>query len=239
MVVVASFSKVCVFSENDPSARQRYHNNIVFKSFHSGDRFQKLSYRFQFIVFDRFCADARWKRKEKFAVSMKTVWKHIRVDGASVKTIIVFDRFRAGARWKRKEKFKVSLKTIWKRIRVEVASDILDPGRTVELLKFPQRGRQRERHNSFLCFPSKKLTAKKSTINDSLVNLWDNEFKKSLRKKIRRKPASGYQKKTKLIYRRCSLEEVLVETWKLCFPRCVTQRDNFTLYWDTKSLYKI
>ena len=29
-----------------------------------------------------------------------------------------------------------------------------------ESLRFPQRGRQRERHNSFLCFPSKKLTAK-------------------------------------------------------------------------------
>ena len=35
MVIVASFSKVCVFSENGPSTRQRYHyNNIVIKSFH-------------------------------------------------------------------------------------------------------------------------------------------------------------------------------------------------------------
>ena len=39
MAVVASFSKVCVFSENDPSTpRQQYH--WVFKSFHFGDRFQ-------------------------------------------------------------------------------------------------------------------------------------------------------------------------------------------------------
>ena len=45
MVVVASVSKDCIFSENDSSTRQRYHyNNIVFKSFHFGDRFQKLSF---------------------------------------------------------------------------------------------------------------------------------------------------------------------------------------------------
>ena len=37
---VASFSKVCILSENDPSTRQRYHyNNIVFKSFHIEDCF--------------------------------------------------------------------------------------------------------------------------------------------------------------------------------------------------------
>ena len=30
----------------------------------------------------------------------------------------------------------------------------------LESLRFSQRGRQRERHNLFLCFPSKKLTAK-------------------------------------------------------------------------------
>ena len=30
----------------------------------------------------------------------------------------------------------------------------------IESLRFPQRGRQRERHHSFLCFPSKKLTTK-------------------------------------------------------------------------------
>ena len=30
----------------------------------------------------------------------------------------------------------------------------------IAILRFPQCGRQRERHNSFLCFRSKKLTAK-------------------------------------------------------------------------------
>ena len=62
VVVVASFSKVCVFSENDPSTRQRqYHyNNIVFKSFHFGDRFQKLSFSVKtIIIFYRFRIEAR------------------------------------------------------------------------------------------------------------------------------------------------------------------------------------
>ena len=36
-----SFSKVCVFSEFDPSTRHRY--CCVFKSFHSGDRFRKFA----------------------------------------------------------------------------------------------------------------------------------------------------------------------------------------------------
>ena len=85
------------------------------------------------------------------------------------------------------------------------------------------------------CFPSEKLTAKIYKKRLTLVNL----IQETLRKKTRRKPASGYQKKTKLIYRRCSSSEVLVETRKLCFPRCVTQQDNFTLNWDAKSLYKI
>ena len=31
---------------------------------------------------------------------------------------------------------------------------------TTESLRLPQRGRQRERQNSFFCFASKKLTAK-------------------------------------------------------------------------------
>ena len=73
MAVVVSFSKVGVFIEKDPSTRQQHHyNNVVFKSFH-----------FDFI-FDRFHVDARWKRKEKFSVTMKTIWKHIRVDRATV-----------------------------------------------------------------------------------------------------------------------------------------------------------
>ena len=65
VVVVASFSKVCVFtgvfSENEPSTRQRYHHrNIVFKCFHFGDRFQKSSFSVKtMIVFDRFRVDAR------------------------------------------------------------------------------------------------------------------------------------------------------------------------------------
>ena len=81
MVVVASYSKVCVFSENDPSIRRYYYNNIVFKAFHFGGRFQTV------IVFYRFRADARWKHKEKFVVSMKTVWKRILVDRALVSKI--------------------------------------------------------------------------------------------------------------------------------------------------------
>ena len=46
MVVVASFSKVCVFSENDPSTRERYHyDKIVFKPSTLETVFK--SYRFQ------------------------------------------------------------------------------------------------------------------------------------------------------------------------------------------------
>ena len=57
---VASFSKACIFSVNDPSTRQRYHNNIVFKSFHFEDRFEKLSFSVKTsIVFDRFRVDAK------------------------------------------------------------------------------------------------------------------------------------------------------------------------------------
>ena len=48
MVVVASFSKVCVFSENDPSAR--HYKNIVFRSFHFGDRFQKFTFSVKTII---------------------------------------------------------------------------------------------------------------------------------------------------------------------------------------------
>ena len=33
-------------------------------------------------------------------------------------------------------------------------------GQILESLRFPRRGRQRELDNSFVCFPSKKLTAK-------------------------------------------------------------------------------
>ena len=61
MVAVVSFPKVCVFSENGLSTRQRYHyNNIVFISFHFGDRFQKSSFSVKTtIVSDRFSVDAR------------------------------------------------------------------------------------------------------------------------------------------------------------------------------------
>ena len=58
MVVVALFSKVCVFSENDRSTGQRYH--CAFKSFHFGDSFQKLSFSVKtIIVVDRFRVDVR------------------------------------------------------------------------------------------------------------------------------------------------------------------------------------
>ena len=60
MAVVASFSKVCVFNENDPSTRHRYNDNFVFKSSHFEERFQKLSFSMKkIIVFDRFLVDAR------------------------------------------------------------------------------------------------------------------------------------------------------------------------------------
>ena len=72
MIVVASVSKVCVFSENDPSIRQRYH--CVFKFFHFGERFQNLPFSVKTIlVFDRFRVDARRKHKEKIAVLMNTI----------------------------------------------------------------------------------------------------------------------------------------------------------------------
>ena len=88
---------------------------------------------------------------------------------------------------------------------------------------------------TFLCFPSKKLTAKINKKNDSMVNL----IQETLRKKTRRKPASGYQKKTKLIYRRAVLQKFWSKLERLCFPHCVTQRHNFTFNWDAKRLYKI
>ena len=61
MAFVSLFSIVRVFSENDPSTQQRYHyNNIVFKSFHFGDHFQKLSFSVKtHILFDCFRVDAR------------------------------------------------------------------------------------------------------------------------------------------------------------------------------------
>ena len=40
-----------------------------------GDRFSKVT------VFSHVRVDAKWKRKEKFAVSTKTIWKRIPVDG--------------------------------------------------------------------------------------------------------------------------------------------------------------
>ena len=50
-VVVTSISKVCAFSENDPSTRQRYHcNNIVFKIVPLWRPFSVKT----MIVFDRF-----------------------------------------------------------------------------------------------------------------------------------------------------------------------------------------
>ena len=61
MVVVASFSDVCVFSENDPSRRQRYHFTITFSNLSTLDTvFQKISFLLKtVIVFDRFRVVAR------------------------------------------------------------------------------------------------------------------------------------------------------------------------------------
>ena len=52
MVVVASFPKFAFpVKTSDHSTRQRYHyNDIVFKSFHFGDRFQKLSLSVKTII---------------------------------------------------------------------------------------------------------------------------------------------------------------------------------------------
>ena len=74
MAVVASFSKVWVFSGNDPSTRQQYHyNNIVFKSFHFGDHFRQLPFSAKtVIVFDRF-VQMQNDNAKKFAVSMETI----------------------------------------------------------------------------------------------------------------------------------------------------------------------
>ena len=46
-VIVASFSKVCVFSENDPSTPPRYQYSNIF---HFGDRFQKLPFSVKMII---------------------------------------------------------------------------------------------------------------------------------------------------------------------------------------------
>ena len=48
----------------------------------SSHRFRIVFISFSYRVSDRFRADTRWKRTEKFATSMKTIWKRIRVDGA-------------------------------------------------------------------------------------------------------------------------------------------------------------
>ena len=54
-----AFSKVCVFSEFDPSTQSR----CVFKSFHSGERFQKFAFS------HRFRVDGTCKRIKMFAYS--------------------------------------------------------------------------------------------------------------------------------------------------------------------------
>ena len=67
-----SFSKVCVFSEFDPSTRSRY--CCVFKSFHSGERFQKFAY-------SSFHCGRDMKTQQNVCVFK---WKRIRVDEALV-----------------------------------------------------------------------------------------------------------------------------------------------------------
>ena len=57
MVVVASFSKVCVVSENDPSAQQRYHS--CFQIFPLWSSFSKVCvFRENNLALDHFNADA-------------------------------------------------------------------------------------------------------------------------------------------------------------------------------------
>ena len=107
-------------------------------------------------------------------------------------------------------------------------------------LRFPQRGRQREGNDSFLCFPFKKLTAK-STINDSLVNLWGNKLKKSLWKKIStRKLASGYQKKTKVDLQTLQFGRGSSGNLKTVFPAlCNTTRQLHALLGHQKPLQNV
>ena len=58
------FSKICVFNENNPSTRQRYH--CVFKSFHFGDRFQTFAYSVKMvIVFYLFLCRRKVKTQKK------------------------------------------------------------------------------------------------------------------------------------------------------------------------------
>ena len=79
LLVLFQYPKLYLDSRFSIDARASYHNNIVFKSFQIGDRFQKLSFSMKsIIIFDRFHVDATSKRKEL----MKMMSKSIRVDGA-------------------------------------------------------------------------------------------------------------------------------------------------------------
>ena len=70
-----------VFIENDIVSTENstivLHLHIVFVSFshfHFGNSFQKLSFPVKTItVFDRFCVDAKRKRKEKVVVSINPI----------------------------------------------------------------------------------------------------------------------------------------------------------------------
>ena len=72
------FSKVCVFGEFDPSTRNRC--CCVFKSFHSGERFQKFAFSSKRIH--------RFYRFHHFRVD--SLWKRIRVDGALIASRALF-----------------------------------------------------------------------------------------------------------------------------------------------------
>ena len=86
----------------------------------------------------------------------------VSVDGKKVQQIIV--KFFT---WQKRNVVYPSRKVVKEKfgysVRLDLTKkklDLLKRAREFNSLRFPQRGRQRERHNSFPCFPSKKPTAK-------------------------------------------------------------------------------
>ena len=103
------------------------------------------------------------------------------------------------------------------------------PCNELKVASFRFRGRQRKCHNSFLCFPSKKLTAKIYHIRLT-GQFMRTRIQKSLRMKVIRKPASRYQRINQVNLRTLQIGGGSGRNVKNCVvPCCVTQQDNFTL----------
>ena len=112
------------------------------------------------------------------------------------------------------------------------------PCNELEVASFRFRGRQRKRHNSFLCFPSKKLTAKiyhirltgqfmRTRIQEIFTN--ESNTKASIQ---------DTRESTKLMNGRCrDWRRFWLKRENCVVPCCVTQQDNFTLNCDPKSIY--